>query len=155
DLGVLEIDGRDVYPQTQEYARTMFLVRAPGNNSYAVDIFRVRGGHDHLLSFHGPPGLVANDGLQLEDQTTGTYAGEDVKFAEQRPGDPLGYCYLYDVQRDASPPSQFTLDWKLEPGYREATKRDNVHLRAHFLTQCNDVALADADPPQNKPFNPR
>ncbi|MBA2669785.1 MAG: hypothetical protein H0U67_05380 [Gemmatimonadetes bacterium] len=48
------------------------------------------------------------------------------------------------------------LDWQVDPGYRGADKRDDIHLRWHVAGgQCTDVALADAEPPRNKPGNPR
>jgi len=47
------------------------------------------------------------------------------------------------------------LDWKAEAGYRGLTEKDDIHLRMHSLSQSQDVALAEGDPPQNKPGNPR
>lgn len=184
-FGAFEIASNRVYPKTEEYARTMMLVEAPGSdvkiqphrtqrrrgriqaaqpkpaaageeqNAYALDIFRIRGGEDHVFSFHGPPGKVLAEGLKLEAQTSGTYAGEQVAFADHGETIPLGYPYLYDVERDRHPSSNFVLDWATEPGYRGVTGRDNIHLRYHSLSPCDDIALADGDPPQNKPFNPR
>lgn len=154
-FGAFELASKNSYPQTEEYARTMMFVEAPKGNAYALDIFRVRGGNDHVLSFHGPPGPVTAPGLNLEKQTTGTYAGEDISFGEAGTSIPLGYAYLYNVERDVQPPNAFTLDWKAEPGYRGVTKKDDLHLRWHVLSQANDIALADGDPPQNKEYNPR
>ena len=62
---------------------------------------------------------------------------------------------LYNVQRDQNPPAQFMLDWKAEAGYRGLTENDDIHLRMYALSQSQDVALADGDPPQNKPGNPK
>jgi hypothetical protein len=47
------------------------------------------------------------------------------------------------------------VDWKAEEGYRGITGKDNIHLRMYAMTQSNDVSLADGDPPQNKPGNPK
>ena len=47
------------------------------------------------------------------------------------------------------------LDWKVETGYRGLKAGENIHLRMYSLTQSNDIALADGDPPQNKPGNPK
>jgi hypothetical protein len=174
-LSVVQIDGgKDAYPQTQQYTRTMLLIDAPAQpnnpgqksgispsttnttpapNTYAVDFFQVTGGKDHVYSFHGPPGPITPASLNLVPQKEGTYAGPDVPFKSDK--GPTGYSWWYNVQRDNSPPAQFTLDWKTEPGYRGTTDTENTHLRFHSLTQLNDVALADADPPQNKPGNPR
>lgn len=155
DFGVVEVESPEVYPQTSEYARTIIYVSTPDGNAYAVDVFRVTGGADHLYSFHGPPGPVAAEGLKLVRQKEGTYAGETVPFATVANNVPSGYSWLHDVERDADPPASFVLDWTAEAGYRGLKKEDAIHLRLHALTACDDVALADGDPPNNKPGNPK
>ncbi len=156
-FGVFEIDGQKAYPETKTYQRTMFLVDAESgeNNSYVIDIFKVEGGMDHLYSFHGPPGELSNSGLNLTAQKAGTYAGENIEKGIAANGFPQGYSFFYNVQRDQSPPPGFIIDWKTETGYRGTTADDNLHLRMHALSKVNDVALADGDPPQNKPGNPK
>src|SRR5690606_37617235 len=61
-FGVFELDGKNAYPEVENYTRTMFMVGgtdAKGDsNAYVVDIFRVDGGNDHVYSFHGPPGEI-------------------------------------------------------------------------------------------------
>lgn len=157
-FGVFELDGKNAYPEIKDYTRTMFLISADGNeqdsNAYVVDIFKVAGGHDHLYSFHGPPGEITASGLKLTAQK-GTYAGENIEKGAWSKGFPVGYSFFYNVKKDMTPPGQFMLDWKAEPGYRGLTAQDDVHLRMYALTPSNDVALADGDPPQNKPGNPR
>ncbi|MBE9665498.1 heparinase II/III family protein [Mucilaginibacter boryungensis] len=155
-FGVFEIDGKKAYPEIKEYRRTMLLIGGNNDkNAYVVDIFHVEGGKDHVYSLHGPPGAVATTGLNLIVQPSGTYAGENIpKGALAKTDFPIGYSYLYNVKRDPHPPAQFILDWKANAGYRGLTAQDDVHLRMYALNQCNDVALADGDPPQNKAGNP-
>lgn len=155
-FGAVELSSREAYPQCSTFARTLLFVNAGADNAYALDVFRVSGGSDHVLSFHGPPGRVAVEGVQLDAQSTGTYAGVDVPFAATGGTSfPLGYSYLYNVERAAAPPAQFAVDWKAETGYRAVTAKDDVHVRVHMLNQNNELALADGDPPQNKVGNPR
>ncbi|MFA6944470.1 MAG: heparinase II/III family protein [Pedobacter sp.] len=156
-FGVFEIDGKKAYPETNTYQRTMFLVDAgtSENNSYVIDIFKVEGGQDHLYSFHGPPGDLSNSGLKLTVQKTGTYAGENIEKGIAANGFPQGYSFFYNVKRDQNPPSEFMIDWKTETGYRGTKAEDNIHLRMYALSQANDVALAEGDPPQNKVGNPK
>jgi hypothetical protein len=158
-FGVFEIDGQKAYPEVKEYARTMFLIdgtggTSSGNNAYVVDIFNVSGGNDHVFSFHGPPGIVDVKGLKLENQKTGTYAGEQILKGVPAKNFPVGYSHLYNVRKDNNPPLQFMLDWKVQPGYRGLTAKDDVHLRMYALSKSHDVSLADGDPPQNKAGNP-
>ncbi len=159
-FGVFELDGSGVYPDVDTYSRTMFLIdAAPGSggesNAYVVDVFRVIGGNDHVYSFHGPPGKVTAPRLELKAQKTGTYAGEAVPKGAWAEGRfPIGYSHLYQVEWDSSPPPRFYIDWKAASGYR-GLEADDVHLRLHALTEVDDLALADGDPPQNKPGNPQ
>ena len=148
-FGVFELDGKKAYPGIKEYTRTMFLVGSSNSNSidsnaYVIDVFSIKGGHDHVFSFHGPPGEVTANGLKLQDQDKGTYAGVDVSKGTAARDFPVGYSFLYNVKKDAAPPSAFVIDWKAEDGYRGITGKDDIHLRMHAMTSCNDVALADA-----------
>jgi hypothetical protein len=158
-FGVVELDGKKAYPDINAYTRTMFLIGSNSddkdNNAYVVDIFHVDGGNDHVYSFHGPSSTITSTGLKLNEQKKGTYAGEAIEKGIGANGFPVGYSFLYNVRKDVNPPSQFMLDWKVETGYWGLTEKDNVHLRMYSLNQGDDVALADGDPPQNKPGNPR
>ncbi len=155
-LSAGEVRSENVYDACDTYARTIALVALNEAEAYAVDIFRVRGGSDHLLSFHATPGEPAVEGLDLVTQDGGTYAGPDVPFGARQSSDvPLGFSWLYEVQRDASPSAQWSLDYHVPDGYRGASAEDNIHLRWHNLTQVDEAALAWGDPPQNKSGNPR
>ncbi|WP_340381454.1 heparinase II/III family protein [Daejeonella sp.] len=156
DFGVFELDGKKAYPGLETYKRTMFLIKAgTDSNAYVIDLFHVEGGKDHVYSFHGPPGEITTLGLALIPQIEGTYAGENISKGTGVNGFPRGYSFLYNVRKDLSPPGQFMIDWKVEPGYRTIKTEDNIHLRMYSVTQSNDIALADGDPPQNKPGNPK
>jgi hypothetical protein len=152
-LSIVRAEAPTSYKQATEYARTMVLVDAPGDHAYVLDVFHASGGKDHVYSFHGPPGEIAPTSLSLVAQDGGSYAGADVPFKSDK--GPLGYSWFYNVRRDAKPPPHFTLDWAVQTGYRSTTEDENTHLRYHGLSHVDDVALADADPPQNKPGNPR
>ena len=155
-FGALRIDGGSVYAAAGKYQRTLMFVKLGDGQGYALDVFRVQGGKDHLYSLHGPPGAVTAEGLKLVKQEQGTYAGPDVPYrsADKR-GARYGYSWVTNVQRDAAPPAQFTLDWKVESGWRGVQVGDDIHLRVHSLTPLSDVALGDMEPPQNKTGNPR
>lgn len=157
-FGAFELDGSSAYPEVKEYARTMLLIggeQSSDSNAYVIDIFRVTGGADHVYSFHGPPGTITTAGLQLKKQEKGSYAGEEVAKGVLAGHTPIGYAHLYNVQRDNQPPAQFMVDWKSDPSYRGMKAGEDTHLRMHALSAAQDVALADGDPPQNKPGNPK
>lgn len=151
-----EVSSPNVYPQCDVYARTVALIHVGERDAYALDIFRVRGGSEHLLSIHSVPGEPTLDRLMPVPQQQGTYAGPDVPFGARKSKEvPLGFSWLYQVARDAAPPAQWLADWQVPEGYRGAKAADDLHLACHHLTACDEVALAYGDPPQNKPGNPR
>lgn len=159
-FGMFQLDGREAYPETEKYSRTMFLIAEddspPGGqqNAYVIDLFSVIGGQDHIYSFHGPPGNLTTDHLALVSQGQGTYAGKDIPKGAWANNFPIGYSHLYNVRVDQTPPTSFTLDWHVDPEYRN-TKHKDLHLRFHSLNQINELVLAEGDPPQNKPGNPK
>lgn len=160
NFGVCEIDGEMAYPGIEQYSRTMLIIGnenqdGKDQNAYVVDIFRVKGGDDHLYSFHGPPGEVQYTGLRPDLQPTGTYAGENIVKGTKSDDFPIGFSFLYNVRKDKHPAPAFMLDWKVEHGYRNIVDKDSIHLRMHALTKVSDVALANGDPPNNKPGNPK
>ncbi|GIP38233.1 hypothetical protein J31TS4_15130 [Paenibacillus sp. J31TS4] len=152
-----------VYPQTDLYKRTTAMIRVDGQNSYAVDFFRVKGGSDHVFSFHAAEGPATAEGLTLTPQPTGTYAGPGVEFGVRPAGDSVsgsgyvgpGYHWLKNVERDENPASQFSVDWKVTDTWKVLPGPQDLHLRLTMLGHVDDVALADGVPPQNKPGNPK
>lgn len=161
---LIDVESPDVYPQTSLYKRTTAMIKADEENSYTVDLFRVKGGSDHYFSFHGADGAVTTEGLNFTAQPTGTYAGPNVAYA-QRYDDidgPLymgsGFHYLKNVERDASPSEQFSIDWNVKDTWnvygQGSGSPTDVHLRLTMLGHVNDVALADGVPPTNKVGNP-
>jgi hypothetical protein len=159
---VTDVSASSVYPETEMYRRTVGMIKVDDKNSYSVDFFRVKGGTDHYYSFHGPEGTVEASGLNLVAQAAGTYAGENVEYA-QRPADDSvagwsymgpGFHYLKNVERDQQPSGAFSIDWSAIDTWGVLSKAKDIHLRLTMLNDVNDVAIADGIPPQNKPGNP-
>jgi hypothetical protein len=137
------------------------MIKIDDANSYGIDFFRVLGGGDHVFSFHGAEGTVTTEGLAMVPQTTGTYAGPDVDYAEcvdsvcNYTYKGSGFHYLKDVSRDNNPADQFSIDWKVADTWKVLTQPADIHLRLTMLGPVDDVALANGVPPQNKPGNPK
>ncbi len=84
---LMDVDAKDVYPQTDVYRRSVVMVKIDDNNFYGVDFFRIKGGNDHLYSLHTLSDEICDtEGLELIPQTDesgsykGTYAGLDAKY---------------------------------------------------------------------------
>ncbi|MFD0711553.1 FIMAH domain-containing protein [Paenibacillus sp. GCM10027626] len=167
---LIDVAAPKVYPQTERYRRTTAMIEVDDGNSYAVDFFRVKGGNDHLFSFHGADAIVSTEGLSLTKQAdaqgeyAGTYAGADVPFG-QRVDDVAGpnymgsgFHWLKNVDRDSDPGEMFSVDWQLKDTWNVdgngAGAQTDAHLRLTMLGELDEVALADGVPPRNKPGNP-
>jgi hypothetical protein len=152
DFGGFAVDSREAYPGVaQQYSRTMALVKVGDQNaSYAVDIMRVHGGKDHLLTFHALPGTVTTEGLRLVEQAGGSYAGPDIPYGTSMAPPRMGTSWLKNVARDSNPAGQFLLDYQGQAPYWTLQDSDDVHVRYHCFTRYDDVALADGYPPQGQ-----
>lgn len=160
-VSVIEVGCGEVYPETSDYRRTLALIDGSAAESYLVDVFRVRGGEDHVLSFHSGDGMVTTGGLELRPQAEGTYAGTGVRFGEHYDGEPdgryrgSGFSYLRDVESQAEPTPGWWADWALKDTWGVKKGEQDVHLRYHGLSPAEDVSLASGEPPNNKPGNPK
>ena len=144
---LIDVESPRAYPQTELYRRTVALIRIDEERSYVVDFFHVKGGREHHYVFHGSQGTARTEGLNLEEQGPGTYAGPGVPFGHKV--DESGFEWLREVRRDPSPAEVFTVDWAIED-FRGAATADDVHLRLTMLTPVDSVALAEGEPPQRE-----
>ncbi|MGD9496556.1 MAG: hypothetical protein AB7Y46_09620 [Armatimonadota bacterium] len=142
---------RLVEPTLRE--RTIALVDLDAQHSYAFSVFRLGGGTDHYLSFHGPRGTAQPTGLELVTQPTGTLAGADVPYGQKWDSEwgqahpvLLTFSFLDQVQR-ARPGAPWSMEWSLE-------NYPDVHLRLHGIGPAgSEVTLAKGRPPGGgKPF---
>lgn len=119
-------------PDVTDYRRMVALVDIDAERWYAVDIFRITGGRDHMQSWHGgyTPNPISVEGVDFTRQEKGTLAGEDVEYGAHYKGpdgtdrwDP--YCYLRDVARGTMAP-ETSVDFAYDTV-------DNLHLRLNFV----------------------
>ena len=118
------------------YSRTAFLLDLSDEDACVVDLFRVRGGTEHVWSFHGPPGRMATEGLALTPQAGGTAAGQDVGYGEVEKVRDRAFralCYMDQVAR-ARPEGPWAADWAL------GDDRD-THLRVTLLAPSGAEAI--------------
>jgi len=98
------------YPQCDQYQRTVALVKGPGPETFAVDIFRVRGGKKHayrvfseLASSDAPQGELGFEGMDMPPESPLPQVGGSTK-----PEDIFG---LRDVRSFGDPPSTWQAIW--------------------------------------------
>lgn len=166
---IMDADKHKVYPQTDIYRRTVVMVDVDDTVSYGVDFFRVRGGKEHLYSFHGASWEVAEtEGLQLVKQEGGTYAGPDVPWGpDPSPLSgvawdhnvftyPDGYTWLDNVEKDLSPDSRFSVDLAVTDFNGVLEDSEGLHLRLTMVTDSplDEVSIVNGYPPA-KAGNPK
>ncbi len=160
-VGVVEIASPEIYPDAQDYRRTLAMIDISATESYLIDVFRIAGGNDHVMSFHAGEGHVTTRGIDLTPQEKGTYASETIPFGTHYDGPPdgryrgSGFAYLYGVHRAENPAAGWSADWKLADTWKTQHGETPLHLRYRVLSNVEDAALSWGDPPQNKPGNPR
>ncbi len=171
NVQVVSVSSTDVYPQCSAYGRQSVLVRISERDFYVADCFRVSGGRSHHFMFHAAEGEVETDGMVLQPQARGTYAGADVGFGEFYDGSVVdlngyrgsGFQYLYNVRRSPAPESVVSVDWTVKDTWKVRARsraagvplETDVHLRWSLFDPPGEVAICHGDPPQNKPGNPR
>lgn len=110
-----------------------------------ADIFRVRGGKEHWLSWHGPGVPPAYEGPALVQQAKGTLAGEDVEYNTKRPGPDgqplLDYQAMFTNVRRAALTEPYSLDY-------DCAGARKVHVRITGLPDADtELVLADGRAP--------
>jgi hypothetical protein len=145
---LMDASAERVYPGIASlYRRTVAMIDVGPRESYLVDIFRVRGGHQHDYDFHGlPDGEMTVDGVALDAPHPGTVAGDNVRFG-QRPENYQGSGYYYlSKARYGKPHGPWRAAWR---------QADGNGLRLWMLDgSCQEVIVADCEP-EFKPNAPK
>ena len=163
---LMDIDANKVYPNTDEYRRTVFMVQVDDENSYGVDFFHIKGGSDHLFSFHSQSdelyeilGLDAKSATPMyeddEGNLYGTYAGADVKYGAD-PGGlwaakyERGSTWLYNVRTFNEISKDFAVEFKVKDWNKALKSNRDIRLRLTMLGDepASEVTFATALPPQ-------
>ncbi len=161
-IKVVEADGNGVYPQSEVYRRSIIQIPAGKGGFYLVDLFRIKGGKDHLYSFHAGPGAVnLVNGLNMSAQSGGTYAGANIPFGSFYDGSCCtkytgsGFQFMDSVYRDNAPSGDYAVEWQVTDNWNASTPGQDTRLKLWSASdKPSNVALAKAYPPSNKPGNP-
>jgi hypothetical protein len=162
---LMDVAREAVYPQTSLYRRSYAMVDISDQDSYLVDIFRVKGGAEHHYSFHSAEGDVETEGLKLVAQPSGTLAGPEIPFGqfdakkEGRVYQGPGFQFLREVQHDTAHPNQWSATWQVKDTwnvFRQGKRAlSDVRLRLTMIGKHNEAILATGQPPRlGKPNNP-
>lgn len=152
-VDVVDVEAAGTYGQSDRYRRTLVLVDVGNDDAYLVDVFRVRGGNDHVMSIHGQEGAFDLAGASLSTPSTqGTLAGPTVTYGELY-DDPVrsdpgysgpyrgysgsGYSHLFNWQ-SAQPNQTAIARWALAG---DPATQLRVHIPPH---PGQEIVVADA-----------
>ena len=169
---LMDVDASDIYDETSIYRRTVVMIEAGPDVSYGVDFFRIKGGNDHLYSFHSQSDeIYETAGLdnivyQTDDGTAdgnyiGSYAGADVKYGADPSMSyqvtaltyPAGYTWMKNVRRDTSGVENFSVDFKVTDYRNAISDNRNLHMRLTMLNdgyELSEVALTSGMVPVSR-----
>ena len=172
-IKLMEIDQSAAYAQTDIYRRAVVMIETDESAAYGVDFFRVKGGDDHLYSFHAQSDeIFETEGVTFKPQTdkngafVGTYASPDVPWGPDPDTDdtkwepdglryPAGHTWLDNVRRAAAPDGCFAVDFLVKDFHGVLPDSEGLHLR---MTQVNGFGLSEVvitrGMPPPKPNNP-
>ncbi|MGC9316897.1 MAG: heparinase II/III domain-containing protein [Armatimonadota bacterium] len=143
-LQLVQTEAGDLSGEREVARRTLAMVDIDEDDFYVVDLFDVRAGREHVLSYHGPQAEVRVEGVELEAQETGTVAGPNVDYGQpvQSGGEerhtPL--AHMTEVQR-GEPTERFTVDYALGDDA-------HTHVRLHQFPESGEaLALGTGRPP--------
>ena len=162
---LVDVEAPQSYEQTDIYRRTLVSVQASNEVDYTVDFFRVRGGNEHIYSFHTQSfNGVTTEGLNMIAQNGGTYAGENTEYGKDPNTDPntqggytyetlypRGYTWLRNVRRDESPENtQFSVNFKQTDFNKQVADSSGLNLKWTALNDWkpSSVGIATAETPQ-------
>ena len=137
---LMDTDASNVYGMTDIYRRTVVMVKLSENESYGVDFFRVKGGDDHIYSFHAQSEEVVLPDETLITQETGTYAGENVEWGDDSTAYDNGFSWMENVRRVVNPSNGFTADFKIKDFKKTLKTNPKLGLK---LTMLNDFDLTE------------
>ncbi|MBR2180832.1 MAG: Ig-like domain-containing protein, partial [Oscillospiraceae bacterium] len=163
---LVDVDASEEYKSTDIYRRTLVTVEVNDNDSYVVDFFRVKGGNDHLFSFHVAGDTIAETSLNLGEVEPGSYADTEWPYGEDPNSPdawtyktyyPRGYTWLDKTQRTSAPVGKYDIDFEIKDYLKKLKDGKDLHLRLTMLNdfELDEVAVANGYPPTrsaNRPF---
>jgi hypothetical protein len=122
----------DAYSQTTDYRRMVALVKGPGNKTFAVDIFRVKGGAKH--SYRLTSELAANDVSGGLRRFTGITMPAEPELPNFGASIETQHIYgLHNPVSNTSPPAMWQASWE----------QSGKAYRYWCLSQANSVIASN------------
>ncbi len=169
----VEAQNDRVYGQCSMYRRGVAMIEVSPEQSYFIDIFRVKGGEQHDWLLHGSHADFESNLPLSEPRTEGTLAGPEVEYGhyyddEKLAAAPYGsvsyfsyrgsaFQFLYNVQEADLSPGAYTRWNFITSGDRAVgAMRGNpgAYLKAFLVGDDEHVFVCDGKPQQNRRDTP-
>ena len=122
----IRVSGPDL-TDARRFERHVALIDVSAEEAYAIDVFRVEGGHDHTWLLHGFAGEMRTSGLALQ------------------PSADFGYgALMRDFRGDPTPAPGWWVEWAVDREMADLGDRPDVFLRFHGFTSGAAVDLAQS-----------
>ena len=138
---VMDASGENAYGgKASLYRRTVAMVDVSPEDSYLLDVFRVKGGARHDYIFHGLPfAEFSVSGVTLGPPSRGTVMGEDVEFGKVFEGMKNGGYQFLRQPRRGKPEGTWSASWFV--------KDKSLGLKMTMLAgSAQEAIVADAEP---------
>jgi len=110
----------------ERFERTAVMVDVSPQDFYVLDVFHVKGGHDHTKFLHSHFGGVQVSGLNLQ------------------PAEDYGHdTQMRSFQMDPTAQSGWSADWRVEDRLKLLETERDIHLRYTDFTQEASAGLAE------------
>lgn len=104
------------FGSASRYERSALLIDVPGR-AYAVDVFRVSGGTEHIRYLQSHFGTVTTTGLRLESGAA-----------------PVDSPFMRNFQNDPAPVPGWQADWAVKDFYELLDEEKDIHFRLTDFT---------------------
>ncbi|HYF47929.1 MAG TPA: heparinase II/III family protein [Planctomycetota bacterium] len=101
----------------EQYARTVFMIDIDARDFYALDLFHVKGGREHLKLMHSHFSTLNCAGVKLQTSEAAGHA-----------------TLMRNFMADPHPQHGWSADWKINDHFKLAVPGADIHLRYTDLT---------------------
>jgi succinate dehydrogenase flavin-adding protein (antitoxin of CptAB toxin-antitoxin module) len=126
NFGIIKAKGRSLYKQCEKYQRILALIEI-NEDFYVIDLFVVKGGNEHLKSFHSTFGKLKHN---LEVKPSSEIFGEG---------------HILNLHESVSDGEKTEFVWEIYDKYGYLPEAKKVYLHYTELTHYDRVFIGDGE----------
>jgi len=139
--------------QVERYERTVAMIDVSDTDSYFADIFRVKGGSEHIKLMRSSHSELAVKGIDPVDmdEEAGRYGTAFIKEVDPDRQiihynfeDGEDNCFTKNIRKDKNPDRGWSVEWKMKDIYWQKTDGKDIYLKYTDLTNGCEAWLYEA-----------